>query len=116
VLAWYVTVSNHHGSKFIKQDWFFQCSKCGASRFVFGLDVETILADDNREEDIPDLRIRYRQVKEQWTFEEIDIDYAISKLSQEGEDANRYTKAKRNINEKTNSKFDSQLKDAFGFL
>ncbi|ETO32909.1 hypothetical protein RFI_04208 [Reticulomyxa filosa] len=85
----------HHGSKFIKQDRFFQCSECEQVDFVFGLHVETILADDNRKDDIPDLRTRYRQVKRQRILHSQCRFPQKSKLSQKDQDANHYTKTKR---------------------
>ncbi|ETO25492.1 hypothetical protein RFI_11645, partial [Reticulomyxa filosa] len=105
-----------HGSKFTKEDWFFQCSKCEQVDLCLDCMLKLHSVDDNREEDIPDLRARYRQVNGQWIFEEIDIDDAISELSQKDQDADHDMKTKANTNEKTNSNFNSQLKDVFDFF
>ncbi|ETN98247.1 hypothetical protein RFI_39263, partial [Reticulomyxa filosa] len=87
--------SYRHWSKSTKQCWFFQYSK---SRLVIWIAYQIRFVDYNHKEDIHNLRAPYRQVNDQWIFDEIDIERAVSELVQKDKDTDH------DINKKTNSK------------
>ncbi|ETO23833.1 CAP-Gly domain-containing linker protein 3, partial [Reticulomyxa filosa] len=77
---------NRRGNQFSKDDWFFQCSKCEQIDLCLECMLKLRPLDENAEEDVPDIRAKYRQIGGLWVFEEIDVDDAISELSHKDQD------------------------------
>ncbi|ETO27071.1 hypothetical protein RFI_10061, partial [Reticulomyxa filosa] len=73
---------HRHGTKFSENDWFFQCSKCEQIDLCMDCMLKLHPSEPQREDDISEIRAKCRLLDGQWVFEEIDIDDAISELSQ----------------------------------
>ncbi|ETO05946.1 hypothetical protein RFI_31451, partial [Reticulomyxa filosa] len=73
---------HRHGTQFSENDWFFQCSKCEQIDLCMDCMLKLHPSEPQREDDVAEVRAKCRLLDGQWVFEEIDVDDAVSELSQ----------------------------------